>query len=170
MGGAAGSAGAAGSDDCPTCRELNCTDWQGFSGWDVFHGCLDISPVDLGHGARTVFGADLLPDEMTFVQQCIDVLARSATTNCAYGRAAMIEGGVAPCYCGSRNATDCLSMGPATDADTAACRAEWEAATRQTSTSAVFGVSGDSTLPAGWAFELLSCSRLHCGSACDNVP
>ena len=157
-------------DTCAPCRATNCQNWQGFSGWDVFHGCLDAARPSAGATARDTFGADLMPSEMTFVQQCIDAVTCARTTNCAYGAAAGTDGVFAACYCGSRNATDCLNLGPAADANTVSCRAQWEVATRQTATAAVFGASGELALPAGWAFELLTCSRQYCTAACDNIP
>lgn len=150
-------------DTCTPCRVANCTSYLGISGYDVYNGCLSAA---LGDAARMDFGAVITPDEMTFVQQCVDVVNCSQFgTGVAPGSTGdgcgndPARGPAGPCYCGSRDNTTCQSMGPGPDAP---CRTQWEAAVRSTVVADVFARAADPTYPAGWAFALLECDTTFC--------
>jgi cysteine-rich repeat protein len=154
-GGGEGGGAAGGPDEtCDACREMWCTDYTGVEGFDVWNGCL--SQAMAGDDARTLFSVVPTPDEMTFAQQCVDVVTCAYQSNCAYDAA---RGPAGPCYCGSRDNTMCMSMGPAPDAP---CRAQWEAAARSTAVADVFAHAATLDYPAGWAFFLLECDTVFC--------
>jgi cysteine-rich repeat protein len=130
------------NDKCQACREANC---RNVLGADILAGCME--------AVNSTFGAPAGDPE--FVQQCSEVVACARENQCAY----RAERQAAPCYCGSISVDECQEKGPAEDAP---CMAEWQAATRTTNNALVLTRFSDLAFPAGWAYQLLDCDRLHC--------
>jgi cysteine-rich repeat protein len=127
---------------CQACREKHC---RNVLGTDVLAGCLE--SINSAYGAPA--------NDTSFLQTCEEVVDCARESQCAYKAARQ----AAPCYCGSISVDECVERGPAKDAP---CVKEWQLATRSTVNMEVLQRFSDPAYPAGWAYLLLDCDRIHC--------
>jgi cysteine-rich repeat protein len=167
------SAGTGGTDEedagpvdeaCQNCRELNCTNYQGYQ--NPVDGCFDAGPD--GEAARGVFGVGMAGGHAPFtpeqVQTCVDAMACARAHHCGH----TIGQIASDCYCGAlAGSWDLDACNTANAASVAAhapaCQHEWEAVTGFTTPSDVLNAISDSEQTmAGYAYNLLECEATFC--------